>query len=91
MRFDWNSNKAAANLKNHKVSFAEAAEAFADPNLVDDYDVGHSDEEPRYRIIGLSSRRLLFVTYTERDEGEVIWIIHARKAGPQHRREYEQN
>ena len=90
MRFEWNPDKAATNLKDHEVSFEEAREAFFDPNLLDDYDAGHSIDEPRFRIIGLSSRRLLYVSYTEREQGEVIWIISARKAGPHHRREYEQ-
>jgi uncharacterized protein len=30
MRFEWDTKKAAANLKKHGVSFESAAEAFAD-------------------------------------------------------------
>ena len=31
MRFEWDSKKAAANLKKHKVTFDEAVSVFADP------------------------------------------------------------
>ncbi|MBP1776784.1 MAG: Ribonuclease toxin, BrnT, of type toxin-antitoxin system, partial [candidate division NC10 bacterium] len=31
MAFEWDSGKAAANLKKHGVSFEEAATAFRDP------------------------------------------------------------
>ena len=30
MRFDWNARKAAANVRNHGVSFDEAASVFLD-------------------------------------------------------------
>ena len=87
MRFQWNASKAKLNIQRHKVTFTEATEAFFDPNAVDDFDPDHSDEEARYNLIGLSSRRLLFVVYTER--GNTVRIISARKAEKKHRRIYE--
>lgn len=79
MRFEWDDAKAAANLHKHRVSFDEAAEVFHDPNAFGDYDPGHSDEEARFYIIGLSSRRLLYVVYAER-KGDMLRIISARRA-----------
>ncbi|MBI1746489.1 MAG: BrnT family toxin [Acidobacteria bacterium] len=88
MRFEWDPHKAEINLKRHRVSFDEAVEAFVDPNSVDDHDAEHAGYEARYNLIGLSSRRLLFIVYTE-PEGDAIRIISARKAEKKHRRIYE--
>lgn len=48
MKFVWNSKKAAANLKWHRVSFAEAREAFYDLHAVVEPDDEHSWDEQRY-------------------------------------------
>lgn len=89
MRFVWDPDKAVINWQRHKVSFEEAREAFFDPQAVDDFDPDHSDEETRYNLIGLSSRRLLFVVYTEPARG-IVRLISARKAEKKHRRIYAQ-
>lgn len=86
--FEWDDEKAAANLKKHGVSFGEATEVFYDPNALADYDPEHSDEEDRFFIIGLSSRLLLYVVYAERDDAAVR-IISARKADKAERENYE--
>ena len=88
MRFEWDDAKAAANLSKHGVSFEEAAEVFYDPNASDDYDREHSDEEPRFFIIGLSSRRRLYVIYAER-QGDAVRIISARRASKLEHKIYE--
>lgn len=89
MRFDWDRNKAAANLAKHKVSFEEAATVFGDP-LSDTFDdPDHSAEEHRLLIIGHSEKgRLLFVSHT--DDGDTIRIISARELTRGEREEYEQ-
>jgi hypothetical protein len=43
MEFEWDRNKAAANLSKHDVSFDEAKTVFNDPFYVDFYDIDHSD------------------------------------------------
>ena len=88
MRFEWDDAKAAANLRKHRVSFEEAAEVFYDPSAFDGYDSEHSDEEARFFIIGLSSRRVLYVVYAELS-GDVTRIISARRAGKLERKIYE--
>jgi uncharacterized DUF497 family protein len=88
VRFEWDDAKAADNLRKHSVSFEEAVEVFYDPNAFDDYDSEHSDEEARFFIIGLSSRRLLYVVYVER-AGDVMRIISARRANKIERKIYE--
>ncbi|MDQ1557235.1 MAG: uncharacterized protein QOD32_295 [Pyrinomonadaceae bacterium] len=88
MRFEWNDAKAQTNLAKHGVSFGEATEVFYDPNGLEDYDAEHSETESRFFIIGLSSRRLLYVIYAERT-GDVIRIISARKANQLEQQIYE--
>lgn len=90
MKFDWDDRKADMNLKTHDVSFDEAQEVFFDPNAIEFYDTDHSTQtEKRYNLIGLSSRRLLFVVYTE-SEGPTVWIISARKPENKQRKLYEE-
>ena len=79
MRFEWDDQKAVENLAKHGVSFGESTEVFYDPNALEAYDAWHSVEEARFVIIGLSSRRLLYVVYAER-AADLIRIISARKA-----------
>ena len=88
MRFEWDDEKALANIEKHGVSFGEATEVFYDPNALEDYDVDHSTEELRFFIIGLSSRRLLYVIYAER-KGDLVRIISARKADRAEQEIYE--
>lgn len=89
MRFEWDLAKARRNQGDHDVTFEEAREAFFDPNAVDDYDEAHSDREMRYNLIGMSSRRLLFVVYRE-PAPDVVRIISARKADRKHQQIYAQ-
>lgn len=90
MNFDWDPKKAAKNWQRHRIRFDEAIEAFFDPDALDTYDAEHSTlEETRYNLIGNSSRRLLFIVYTEPNEN-LIHIISARKAEQKHQRAYEQ-
>jgi uncharacterized protein len=75
----WDTNKAAKNLRKHRVSFEEAATVFDDPMFITVVDDEHSVDEERYITIGVSSqRRLLIVAHTDRDGR--IRIISAREA-----------
>ena len=79
VEFEWNDAKAKMNLQNHGVSFDEAASTFYDDNARPFQDIGHSDEEERRRLIGMSNKsRVLLVVYTLRDVA-TIRIISARK------------
>ena len=90
MKFEWNNEKAVANLKKHNVSFVEAETVFDDLLYVDFYDEKHSIEEHRFIIIGESiNGRLLIISYTEREE--TIRIISARELTSQERKDYEQH
>ena len=89
MKFGWDEKKAEENLTDHRVSFEEAQEVFFDANAIDVFDPEHSTPyQPRYNLIGFSSRRLLFVAYGELED-TTIWLISARKAEAKYRRQYE--
>ncbi len=89
MKFEWDENKATANLSKHGVSFEEAKTIFDDPLYVDFYDPDRSYEEDRYIIVGESSQsRLLIVSYTER--GDTIRLISAREVTRSEREAYEE-
>ena len=89
MEFEWDEEKAAANLAEHEVSFNEAKTVFDDPLYVDFYDPDHSYDEHRYLIVGESQqRRLLIVSYTER--GDAVRLISAREVTSAERKAYEE-
>ena len=80
-KFEWDPPKAAANLKKHHVSFDEAKSVFYDEFAVQFFDEEHSSDEERFLMLGMSSgAKLLIVCHCEREHGEVIRIISARKA-----------
>lgn len=82
--FEWDPAKAASNLRKHSVSFAEARSVFHDEFALQFLDEAHSSEsETRFLLLGMSSgANLILVCHCERQEGDVIRIISARKATP---------
>jgi len=83
---EWDSRKAAANVKKHGVDFADAVTA-----LYDDRAITVRDDEPndeRYVTIGMDAlARVLVVVYAWR--GNRPRLISARQATPRERKEYE--
>jgi uncharacterized DUF497 family protein len=75
--YEWDEDKAAANLEKHHVSFFEAAAALQDPNAA--YLDASSETEERFAAIGLSAGgRLLYVVHVERAKRDRI--VSARVA-----------
>ncbi len=90
MQFEWNAEKAEANLKKHEVSFDEAKTVFDDPLFVIFADPDHSVRENRFIIMGESNlNRLLVVSYTERRTA--TRLISAREATRPERKKYEED
>jgi uncharacterized DUF497 family protein len=88
MRFEWNGEKAEANLSKHRVSFDEAVTVFYDPLAATFADPDHSDEEDRFLTVGHSLRgRLLVVSHA--DAGEAVRVISARDVTPAERKRHE--
>ena len=79
--FEWDESKAVANFKKHQVSFEEAKTVFFDEFGIQFFDEGHSFDEERFLMLGMGlGAKLLIVCHCERQRGEVIRIISARKA-----------
>jgi uncharacterized DUF497 family protein len=89
LTFEWDEEKATANMRKHGVSFDEAKTVFNDPLAMTISDPEHSSQEDRYIDLGMSAReRILLVWYTER--GASIRIIGSRKATRSQRQQYEE-
>jgi len=90
MTFEWDTVKAASNLKKHGVNFNEAKTVFDDrlANIFDD--IWNSVGEQRELIIGTSNEgRLLVISFTER--ADAIRIISARPATTTEVKNYERD
>jgi len=94
LKFEWDSAKAASNLKKHGIPFETATVAFLDPFALTEQDRIESGEI-RWQTLGrVEGFLLLLVAHTIRDQEndtEIIRIISARPATPKERRRYEQN
>jgi uncharacterized DUF497 family protein len=87
--YEWDSGKAATNLKKHRVAFTEAATVFLDPLALTYRDPDHSEGEQRYITIGQSGQgRVILVAHLDR--GDRIRIISARRARPREAHEYRE-
>ena len=87
LRFEWNAVKAERNLVKHGISFEEAATVLSDTLSITIGDSNHSTEEQRFVTIGQSSsRRLLVVVHTDRDDR--IRLDSARRATRSEKRQY---
>lgn len=86
MEFEWDPEKAAANLKKHGVSFQVATQVFFDDHALFEDDP-YAPDEYRQTVIGRSELGVLFVVFTER-RFEVVRIISARGATRHERRQY---
>lgn len=88
MEFEWDPDKAIANLRKHGISFDEAATVLADPLAITVPDPDHSQDQERYITVGLSfGRRLLLVAHTDREMR--IRLISARELTTTERVAYE--
>jgi len=87
MRFQYDPDKAAANLRKHGVSFADAEGVFEDPLAVTIEDPD-TEGERRFAAIGLGSAgELLVVVYSEREDE--YRLISARRATRKERKQHE--
>ena len=87
MDIEWDSKKAASNLKKHGVSFEEAATSLLDPMAKAQEDPD-AEGERRWVLLGMSTQqRLLSVCYTLRRD-DCIRLIAARRATRKEGKDY---
>lgn len=81
IKFEWDIAKSESNSKKHGVSFEEAQSVFYDEFAVQFFDEQNSNVEDRFLMLGFSDEaRILIVCHCERNQGNNIRIISARKA-----------
>ena len=91
MNFEFDPKKASANLRKHRVAFAEAEPVFYDSLALTQADDG-VHHELRFVTVGMDALgRVLAVCWTEPDalNGDVIRLISARLATTHERKLYE--
>lgn len=91
INFEWDQKKNEANITKHKISFEEAKTVFWDEKAAIAHDPDHSEDEDRYITIGFSANgRLLLICFCERDGGNTIRIISARKLTRREMKQFNQ-
>jgi len=90
MKFDWDENKDEANKIKHGVTFKEAETVFEDEMAVTIFDEKHSEDEDRFKIIGVSRKlREVAVVHCYRNGDSVTRIISAWRASRDEIKLYE--
>ncbi len=92
--FEWDPQKAKANIQKHKVSFERACTIFKDPQALSIYDEEHSEKEDRWITLGMDINGNLLVvvhTFDQINENSCkIRIISARKATKREIKQYNE-
>ncbi|KJV04962.1 BrnT family toxin [Methylocucumis oryzae] len=89
MKYTWDTEKNAANLKRHKIAFEDAKRIFENPT-VEKIDNRFDYGEVRVYAIGLVNGLEITVIYTDRANNERR-IISAWRSEPHERRTYWKN
>jgi uncharacterized protein len=88
--FDWDEGNARKNER-HGVTQAEAEQVFFNFPLLVLADPKHSEVEPRFHALGTTHEgRRLHLTFTLRNEEQLIRVISARDMHRKERVIYEQ-
>ena len=89
--FDWDIGNSRKSADKHDVSQAEAESIFFNDPLIVVADLKHSEKEQRLNALGKTAKsRLLHVTFTLRQNGNIIRVISARDMHRKERKIYEQ-
>ena len=77
--FEWDDDKARANIRNHKVSFEEASSVFGDLLSATVYDPDHSMDDDRYIIVFCAKLKEEYAEFKESfkvDEYKPQYEVH---------------
>src|SRR5262249_35804402 len=90
VQFEWDPQKEKTNLREHGISFSEAASV-----LEDDFGITREDpavvEEQRFVTLGVSDKGNLLVVVHAFREPDTILLISAWKANRRQKGTYEEN
>jgi hypothetical protein len=88
--FDWDAGNERKSVEKHRVSQAEAEQAFFNEPLLVLEDDRHSFEEARFHALGRTDEdRRLHITFTLRRDGALIRVISARDMSARERLAHE--
>ena len=83
MTFEYDEAKNQKNIKNHGISFRNAARVFFDYDRIELYDEEHSDGEDRFDTIGDSSAGNLTVignlSETSRGVDDILFVVYTER------------
>ena len=92
--FVWDEDKERLNIRKHGIDFRTAAKVFDDEMRLEYPDPEHSEDEERYRTIGLV-HAVLTVVYCDRENSQTgatdTRIISARVATTTEKNAYNNN
>ncbi len=88
MTFEWDEEKAAANVAKHGIRFDYAARVFLDSYRLEMPDEREEYEEVCFKTIGMVDNRALVVIFTVRNGN--IRLISARRAERYEQRQYHE-
>lgn len=89
LKFEWDEKKNRSNRQKHGLWFEEAIQVFDDPFAIRFDDPHHIED--RFVLLGCSQGlRILIIVFCERENGEVLRIISARKATKKEAKTYEE-
>ena len=86
MEFEWDSKKAASNLRKHGIPFPFAVRVFVDENRLERLDQDADNLEERWVTVGIVDSLEIVVVYTVR--AGLVRFISARRANRHEREEY---
>jgi uncharacterized protein len=87
MEYEWDAEKAAANIAKHGVPFERVAQFEWDEAQIEEDDRRPYGER-RFYALGMIEGRIHALIFTRR--GEAVRVISLRKANDRERRRYEQ-
>ncbi len=83
--------KNRSNFKKHGIWFEEGQTLSSNPDCIEFFDPEHSENEDRFIRVGYSTNvRILLVVFCEKEEGQIVRIISARKATPKEVKTYKE-
>jgi len=95
IQFEWDANKAAANVRKHGVTFEVASTVFRDPRILTTADLGHSESEERWLSISWASNGVILsiiYLWLESEPAAIkVRLISARQATQAEIRSYAIN
>ena len=83
MLFEYDETKNQKNIKNHGISFRQAARVFFDYDRIELFDEGHSGQEDRFNIIGDTSAGGLTVIGSLSDAvtsiDDILFVVYTER------------